>query len=365
LIASSIILLHLTLNGPRLASQSFWLDETFTVFYAQQPISRIVARATYDQNPPLYVILVRFWIRSFGDSEAAVRSFSLLSSALAIAATFAFARRFLDERTSFASAILLTVSSVHAYYAREARSYALVELLSVVSFYACCALVERPTRCKLAVLAAVNALLLYTHFAAVFVLLVQVLWVVASRRGAPKRKLAVGLAVAGGLILFLPWLRFVYANLPVPGRYWLARPDLDSLFSLLCAFAGSRALLLADAVIILGVIVASRSRNELPVTRDEKLLLLALWAFVPIAGDYALSQLVPMFRERYVLYASIGLILLTTYSLSRINPGNTAFAIVLSACSCSRSARSSSTSASPTGERRSPIWGRRGRATTS
>src|SRR3989339_1642966 len=61
--------------------QSFWRDEAYSVLLAGQPLSVIIQKSSIE--PPVYYVLLHFWIQLFGTSEIATRSLSLLGFMLA------------------------------------------------------------------------------------------------------------------------------------------------------------------------------------------------------------------------------------------------------------------------------------------
>jgi hypothetical protein len=61
-----------------LMTQSFWQDEAFSYFLARLPVIDIIKKTAADFNPPLYYILLHFWMSIFSSSEVAMRSLSLI-----------------------------------------------------------------------------------------------------------------------------------------------------------------------------------------------------------------------------------------------------------------------------------------------
>jgi len=59
-------------------AQSLWRDEAFSYFLAKKNILEIIFLSAKDYNPPLYYILLHFWMKIFGSSEIALRSLSLV-----------------------------------------------------------------------------------------------------------------------------------------------------------------------------------------------------------------------------------------------------------------------------------------------
>ena len=64
----------------------FWIDEGLSVGIADRPLGDIPLALREDGSPPLYYMLLHFWLDVAGRSEAGVRGLSLLFALLAIPA---------------------------------------------------------------------------------------------------------------------------------------------------------------------------------------------------------------------------------------------------------------------------------------
>jgi mannosyltransferase len=325
LFTCSLVAANLALKLWEIGKQGFWLDEALTVFYCQQPLVEVLRFSSRDHNPPLYYLMANLWIRLFGISEAAIRSLSALLSSVTVAVIIAFARRFLNLEAAVFAGLMFTASNVHLYYAQEARTYSLVSLLCVCSFYLFTSLIDRPaarTRAAMrgdaALLALVNTLLVYSHYVSAWILVVQITiaCLVVRRDTASFKMILLGQAAVA--IALLPWLGFIVAVIPRRGEFWLGPPTPRDLLDLLQWFAGNRLLLWIDfGVLLAGLAYALARAEERRLSADPiKLALLGLWAFLPLLADYALAMLTPIFLPRYLLYSSIALTLLIAYLIS-------------------------------------------------
>ena len=52
-------------------SGQFWMDEAITTGIASHPLSQIPGILRHDGSPPLFYVLLHFWISAFGASETA------------------------------------------------------------------------------------------------------------------------------------------------------------------------------------------------------------------------------------------------------------------------------------------------------
>jgi 4-amino-4-deoxy-L-arabinose transferase-like glycosyltransferase len=222
-----------------------WLDEANTVSIAGLPLSRIPDALRHDGAPPLYYVLLHGWIRLFGTSDLAVRS---LGGIIAVA-TFPFmwlAGRRVGGRPGAWVALLLLASSPFAVrYATEARMYSLVILLVVCGFLALSRVLERarPRLLDLAAVTIVTALLLYTHYWSIYLLVVVVcllawrMWSRPADRTAPLWALV---AMGVGCVLFLPWVPTFLSQLQHTGTPWAEPASFSAMVNAISEFAGGK-----------------------------------------------------------------------------------------------------------------------------
>ena len=62
----------------KLVAEFIWRDEAFSYFMARENLMNIVLTTARDNNPPLYYILLHFWMKIFGSTEIALRSLSVI-----------------------------------------------------------------------------------------------------------------------------------------------------------------------------------------------------------------------------------------------------------------------------------------------
>ena len=113
---------------------SYWLDELCSVTAAQADwMSLLYQHLLIDVHPPLYSIVLKVWMALVGDSEPAVRllSWSFALSALALA--FCHFRQVSGKGLAAWLVLLIASNTYFASHAQEARSYALLLLLSTWS----------------------------------------------------------------------------------------------------------------------------------------------------------------------------------------------------------------------------------------
>ncbi len=192
---------------------ALWLDEALTVNIARLPLSQLHGALKQDGAPPLYYLLLHFWTAVFGTGDVASRALSGGFMSAAVVATWFAARRFVGPSGAWLAAVVMVANPYAIRYATEARMYSLVIFLVATGITAFQRALERPTLDRLAVVAALVALVMYTQYWS-FYLLVVVFGVVAfaawrgERKDAARRLL---LAMVIGALAFLPWVpTFLY-----------------------------------------------------------------------------------------------------------------------------------------------------------
>lgn len=133
-----IMLLGTLLRFINLASNSYWMDELFTVNQVlhNPHLPRLVQSVLRGESgPPLYQICLFFHIRLFGysHSEQVVRGLSAAFGVLTILFFYFLAAHLFNKRRGLICALFLTVAYLPIYYAQEARPYALLVCLTVLS----------------------------------------------------------------------------------------------------------------------------------------------------------------------------------------------------------------------------------------
>lgn len=298
--------------------QSFWRDEGFSYFLAKQGILDMIRATAHDFNPPLYYLILHFWLKIFGSSEVILRSLSLIFFAINIYIIFLFLQNILKVKGSRIW-IYLTIFALNPfllYYAFEARMYSLVALLTTVSFY----YFFKKRQVNYVIFTILG---LYTHYFFLLVIFTQIVYSALFEKGKLFKKTKIFIAP---LLIFLPWLFYVLLTLITKTTpFWMKRVNLVDFFaSLGILFTGyERIYTFYDPLIILislffifmvGFFVFIFNKKK-----DHLFYLLLLWSFFPYFLIFFISFLKPMFVPRYLIFAPAGFNLLLFYILEHIN----------------------------------------------
>ena len=298
--------------------QSFWLDEASQAQLASPSLSQIWSGRGGDFHPPLFYFLAHFWLQ-FGRSEPWLRllpiSFGLFNIYLVYKlAKILFANQSLKIsnfklKIEYLAALLLALSPFHIYYSQEFRMYSLLALLGTLAMYL---LVSR----RYLWLSIVNALLLYTHYSSIFLILAQTVYVILYARRDLKLFTIHYLLLT---IYYIPWLpqfaRQLGSGLNIdnylPGwRQVLSISPVKAFPVIFFKLVAGRISFISKYLYGLYItFVFAVTFTALAVTRIKKHLLF-IWVFVPIFSLLFTSLILPQNQPFRVIFVLPGLIIL-------------------------------------------------------
>ena len=221
-------------------TSDLWLDEALTVNIARLPLGDIPGALRHDGSPPLYYFLLHGWIRLFGDGDVAVRALSGVLGVAALPLVWVAGRRLAGRTVAWTAVVLLATSPFGIRFGTEARMYSLVTLLTLLGCVALLSVLESPSPRHLAGLAAVTGGLLLTHYWALYLAVavaMPLLFLARRGRKAHRARLAL-LAMAGGSLLFLPWVPTFLSQLRHTGTPWAEPATFQAMVNAVSEFAG-------------------------------------------------------------------------------------------------------------------------------
>jgi mannosyltransferase len=228
-----------------------WLDEALTIEISGRHLPQLFSALRHDGSPPLYYLLLHYWMAMFGNGDVAARALSgVLSVATLplayfagrrvarVAAAFGHIEPHAELRTGIAALLLFATSPYAIRYGTEARMYSLVVFLSLAFALFLARALEAPGRGRWAAVTLVTAALAYTHYWTLLMLAsVAFFLLLQARRRSMYRRLCLHAlyAMLASIILFLPWVPdFVFQMLHT-GTPWAppvhAEVLLDTVFS--------------------------------------------------------------------------------------------------------------------------------------
>lgn len=333
IIAIILVLINFLFKGIFLSSNSLGGDEPFSVYHAQMDIASIIRLLLQGNNPPLYEILLHFWIKLFGISEFSVRFPSLIFSSLSVLYLYLLGVKFLNKRIGLYASILFIFSNYHILFAHEARVYSLLGFLSVASMYYFMNLIQYCTmdmrgennlkstiRKNLVILIILNTLIIYSHYFGFFILITQFIFILFNKKILFKywKQVLISSFIIG--LLYLPNILVVLNRFSESSSNgtWVKQPDgLDSIYSMLRMFSNAPVV----AVFCILVLLISLGKYVINYKREQNNIysrLVILWFVFVFFFMFSISYLVPMFLDRYLMPAAIAFSLVVGISVDYI-----------------------------------------------
>ncbi len=314
-----ILFIGLSLRAYDLGGESIWYDEGYSVTTAKLSVGDILKNSVIEEDhPPIYTILLHYWINAFGDSETATRSLSLIFAFLAIFILWKLGSLLLDNQTALFAALVMALSTFHIHYSQEIRPYSIAFFLGLSSMYFFVKLLRKKTAADSAAYIISSLLLLYTHYSGFFIVLVQNIYLVVltlllkeKQSLGFKNWLVLQLLI---VIFYMPWL-FIAILRALRLKYvgfGVALPTLRMALDFLREYAGGIALLILYSALNIFSLLSTKNRN--------RLYLAILWFFVPFIAVFIFARYTFMvYASRFTLIAMPGLYFMIGMGIKNIN----------------------------------------------
>jgi mannosyltransferase len=318
---------------------SYWGDEAIAIGIASHPLGSLPHYLVNDGSPPLYYVMLHYWLQLFGRSGLATHALSMIAALLAVPAAWWSGDRLFGRRAARGAAALVATCAYLDYYSTETRMYSWLVLAAVLAV-TCFVLAYRGAgqRYWLAAGVLMVAVLylqyygLYLFAATLVAGSVTALW---ARSWPHLRATALyGLTCAGA---FAPWVpQFLY-QLHHTGAPWAPHPSVldffgDSFNAL--ASAAWAAVVVAIAVCVLGRRrpIPGTSRRDWLVTSPASLAVAIPLLTLLLA--WAVGQFVNSWNPRYLGIAVVPALVPLAGGLSKARWGSLALWAAVVGLSC-------------------------------
>jgi 4-amino-4-deoxy-L-arabinose transferase-like glycosyltransferase len=326
-VVAGLTLLALALRAPNLG-RAYWVDEGISIGIASHPLRQLPGLLRQDGSPPLFYVLLHYWMAAFGTSEVATHLLTLLTSLLAVPLAYWAGRELFDRRAGIAAAALVATNPFMNWYSTETRMYPLVICLSIAGItFAWRAVRDRNLRDAIAAVVVFTALL-YTHNWGLYLAGVTACVLFGLAVVRDDRSLAKGVALAAGavILLWLPWLPSFLDQARNTAAPWAIRPNIGDFFADPSSALGGTLGFLIAPLLGLGVLWSRQGRR----LQYESLasLICAIGLLGALAGFLG-AQIEPSWTVRYLAVIVGPLLLAAAGALSTTRRG---VAVVIAAC---------------------------------
>lgn len=219
----------------------FWLDELWSVGFShpEHSLSEVIRLTLDDVHPPLFQMLLHYWLVLFGFTEASARAFSLLVGILASLAFIPLAQSLYEKKVAMLAASLFALNIFAITYSAEVRSYQLLLLFGIINTTFLFQYLYQQKRTALIAYIAFSLLAIYTHYFGVILLFSHaVIWL--GRLITTRDKSLFVSALITYLLLFVLWTPLLSSVLADVNResFWISNPSFILLLAYILIYFG-------------------------------------------------------------------------------------------------------------------------------
>lgn len=326
----ALIALGALLRLPDLG-RSYWVDEAISVGISSGPLAQIPHLLRLDGSPPLFYVLLHFWIRLFGATPLSTHLLAVLISLAVVAVAFWAGRSLFSREAGIAAAALAATSPYLTWYGTETRMYTLLVGMCLVALVFTVRAVRYRLRGDAIAAVIAYAAILYTHNWGLYVVGATALVLLIRARRGEDRGLArrVVLCGVGVGVLYAPWLPTFFAQVGSTAAPWAVPPGLGDLFADPATMLGGTIGIIVAPVLAYGVWSTRHGRPL--VDRDATAILGTVGVGTLVVG-WSISYIEPSWTIRYLGLALAGLLLALAGSLASTSRGRAVVIGVCAAC---------------------------------
>ncbi len=213
IIAGITICLAILMRIIAIGRDSYWYDEAISTLVAKWPIGDILNNSLQDPHPPLYYIVLHYWLKIVPDIDVMARLLSMVWGLLLIPAIYFLALELLGNRKqALFATFLAAISPFNILYSQELRMYSLLVFLATMTVIAYQKARNNGKALWWFLYGLFMLLSVYTHLFALFLLVGIALHALFIQRDSHScsRVLLIDFTI---LVLFTPWLRLLWIEL--------------------------------------------------------------------------------------------------------------------------------------------------------
>jgi uncharacterized membrane protein len=299
---------------------------------SQYSPSLIWFHTAHDVHPPLYFLLLHYWISAFGNGLFSIRFFSVLTGIGTVPLGMWLVHLIATRRAAILAGVLLALFPIAVRYSQEVRMYSLMGFLLLGATIALLYWVKNPARLRYSIAyALLMTAAFYTHYFTALCVLshwVYLLTLRGERNGLILRPAWWG-ANAMIVLMYVPWIPTLVDlmqhldDLKAGGDIgWIEPVDVYSLPSTIWKY-----LTLTDGLnltwpvffampLAVAVLAATICRRDASPHKFHSLLV--IYTFLPLVFVFLVSWVAPVLVDRYLMFSALGLPLIIAIAIDQV-----------------------------------------------
>lgn len=320
----AVVSLALIVRFYAIDAPSIWYDEAYSLLLARETPTRIWALTALDVHPPLYYVLLHYWVMVWGDSPLSARAMSALADVGTLLLCIKLMSLIATRRATWIAALLLSLLPISVRYSQEVRMYTLLGFWLMGATLALVCWARRPEQTRFAALyVLLMTTAFYTHYFAGLCVLVHWLfwWQSGVQRNATRiageQWLVANIAI---VFLYLPWIPHLLSQLAfTEGLGWIEPVTLQGAMTLVWQFT-----VMGDGIsqpslwhlMPLALVVSCAATAIINNEGERRFsVLLVGYFFIPLVAVYLISLFLPLFVPRYLVFTAPALAMIAALAL--------------------------------------------------
>ncbi len=317
-----IVLMGTYLRLIGLVDQSYWLDELYSADFSNpsRSFSSMLLITLNDVHPPLYQSLLWMLYKIFGYNEFVGKGFSAAAGVLSIIAIYYLGKELFNKHVGVITAFLLAINYFAIYYSLETRSYAMLMLLSIMSYTYFVKVLKQPSKYNVLLYWVITIVLFYTHYFGFFLVATQVvLFLIYIIMLPSRRKELFKLAAYTSLVFIIsliPIIPFIIKNSGF-NAWWLGTPSPYFFIQYIFSYFHSKPItqLLAFSATISIYFLAKNTTDK---NARLGLMILLVWIIIGYFLPYLRSVLsAPLITNRNTIIVLPAILMFASYAIWR------------------------------------------------
>ncbi|MGE8483801.1 MAG: glycosyltransferase family 39 protein [Pseudomonas sp.] len=309
-----------------------WYDEAYSILLAEGSPAYIWATTARDVHPPLYYVLLHYWMVLFGHGVLSARSLSALADVGTLLLGIKLMSLLATRRATWTAALLLAWLPISVRYSQEVRMYTLLGfwLMGATVALVCWLRAMDQKRFPILYVLLMTAAF-YTHYFAALCVLVHWLfwWRVRKVQGTVSARAWI-LANSAIVVLYLPWAPPLISQLlRMDGLEWIPPLTWPTVLTFVWQLV-----VMGDSTsysslwrVLPSVLIVVCATAVLFKARPFSVLLVGYF-FVPVLTVFLVSLIVPVFNARYLVFAAAALPLIVALALDALSQRHAALAAI-------------------------------------
>jgi len=280
-------------------------DESFSLYMSLQSLPEAVRMLCQGDNPPLWELLLHFWVKVFGISEVAIRSLSVVFSILTIIPIYLLGEKYIHRLAGITAALSYCFSTFSIYLSHDCRVYSLVGFFAASSVLFFVSIITTPKIYKIILLTIVNLMLMYGHYLSIWIIVMEFIIALSVKTIRQKIWKLYLFHISALIVLYIPMFPVLFSRFFDSGinGTWIAKTtSIEALYDFLWRMCNVPVVTVLAIAILISTLIILVIRIIKKQYSFGKTTILSLFWIIPLLTSFILSFFTGFFLDRYFYF---------------------------------------------------------------